>query len=59
MTHPEFAFIVVLTSMVVYNRQIGIKVAIKFWWTPYPNHKVAFSWKTSKKEESKKGKLKV
>jgi hypothetical protein len=53
MIHPTFAFIVMLASMVIYNRQLGIKVAIKFWWTPYPNHKIAFSWKTPKKEETK------
>jgi hypothetical protein len=53
MTYPAFAFIVMLASMVIYNRQLGIKIAIKFWWTPYPNHKIAFSWKAPKKEHSK------
>jgi hypothetical protein len=37
--------------MVVYNGQLGIKVAIKFWWTLYSNHMVAFSWKSPKKEK--------
>jgi hypothetical protein len=53
MTHPAFAFTVVLASTVIYNRQLGVKIGIKFWWTPYPNHKVSFSWKTAKKEVSK------
>jgi hypothetical protein len=56
MTHPEFAFVVVLSSMIVYNGQLGCKVAIKFWWTQYPNHKVAFSWKTLKGDGKKTGK---
>jgi hypothetical protein len=59
MTHPAFAFIVVFTSMVIYNRQLGVKIGIKFWWTPYPNHKVSFSWKTAKKEASKTRKRKA
>jgi hypothetical protein len=59
MTHPAFAFIVVLASMVIYNRQLGVKIGIKFWWTPYPNHKVSFSWKTAKKEVSNMKKWKA
>jgi hypothetical protein len=59
MTHPAFAFIVVLASMVIYNRQLGVKIGIKFWWAPYPNHKVSFSWKTAKKEISKMKKWKA
>jgi hypothetical protein len=59
MTHPAFAFIVVFTSMVIYNRQLGVKIGIKFWWTPYPNHKVSFSWKTAKKEAYKTRKRKA
>lgn len=54
MEHPAFAFFVVIVSSILYKRQLGIKVAIKFWWTPMPNHKVAFSWKTTKKADKKK-----
>jgi hypothetical protein len=58
MTHPVFAFVVVFASMVVYNGQLGAKVAIKFWWTQYPAFQVAFSCKTEK-PQMKKMKMKV
>jgi hypothetical protein len=54
MTHPVFAFVVVFASMVVYNGQLGTKVAIKFWWTQYPAYKVAFSYKTDKQQYKKR-----
>ena len=50
MTHPAIALIVVFSTMVVYHGQLGMKIAVKFWWTQYPNHKMSFSWKAPKKE---------
>jgi hypothetical protein len=55
MKYPEFAFVVVLSSLIVYNGQLGCKIAVKFWWTQYPAYKVAFSWKTLKSEGRKVG----
>jgi hypothetical protein len=54
MKHPKFAFFVVGVSTIIYKRQLGIKVAIKFWWTPLPDYKLGVSWKTGKKVKKKK-----
>lgn len=48
MKHPAFAFFAVGISTIIYKRQLGIKVAIKFWWTPLPDYKLGISWKTGK-----------
>jgi hypothetical protein len=53
MTHPIFALVVVLSSMIVYHGQLGAKLAVKFWWTQYPAYKIAFSWKTEKPQSKK------
>ncbi|KAH7064436.1 concanavalin A-like lectin/glucanase domain-containing protein [Paraphoma chrysanthemicola] len=48
MHHPEFAFVTVFTTMLLYSGQIGIKIVLKCWWTQYPNYKVALAWKSVK-----------
>lgn len=54
MKHPAFAFFVVCVSTIIYKRQLGFKVAIKFWWTPLPDYKLGISWKTGKNVNRKK-----